>query len=61
LATETPGPVIVARGGGWPSSLPGKHDEGAAHGQNHRSEFFRDKQAALEPFKPGLFDNLIDG
>lgn len=24
-------------------------------------EFFRDEQAALEPFQPGLFDDLIGG
>ncbi len=26
-----------------------------------KAEFFRDKQAALEPFQPGLFDDLIGG
>lgn len=26
-----------------------------------KAEFFRDVQAALEPFQPGLFDDLIDG
>ena len=26
-----------------------------------KAEFFRDEQAALEPFQPGLFDDLIDG
>jgi hypothetical protein len=26
-----------------------------------KAEFFRDEQAALEPFQPGLFDDLIAG
>ena len=26
-----------------------------------KAEFFRDEHAALEPFQPGLFDDLIDG
>lgn len=26
-----------------------------------KAEFFRDEQAALEPFQPGLFDDLIEG
>ena len=26
-----------------------------------KAEFFRDEQPALEPFHPGLFDDLIDG
>jgi replication-associated recombination protein RarA len=26
-----------------------------------KAEFFRDEQAALAPFQPGLFDDLIDG
>lgn len=25
-----------------------------------KAEFFRDEQAALEPFQPGLFDDLIE-
>ena len=25
-----------------------------------KAEFFKSEQAALEPFIPGLFDNLID-
>ncbi len=28
---------------------------------NYKAEFFRDEQAALEPFQPGLFDDLING
>ena len=27
---------------------------------NSKAEFFRDEQAALEPFQPGLFDDLIE-
>lgn len=26
-----------------------------------KAAFFRYEQAALEPFQPGLFDDLIDG
>jgi len=26
-----------------------------------KAEFFRDEQAALEPFQPGLFDDIING
>jgi hypothetical protein len=40
--------------------LRAAHREGAADGQN-QVEFFREKQAALEPFHPGLFDDLING
>lgn len=34
--------------------------EGRKMGKS-KAEFFRDEQAALEPFQPGLFDDLIDG
>jgi len=29
--------------------------------EKRNGSFFRDEQAALEPFQPGSFDNLING
>ena len=40
-------------------NIPSKTPKGRKIGKT-KAEFFKSEQAALDPFIPGLFDNLID-